>query len=48
VGRKADFKLDWDRRLGYLVKSMPETAFEDAWNTTVGCLQKAQESLLGG
>jgi len=45
IERKTDFQLDWDRRLGYLVKPLQKTAFEEAWGNAVGCLRQAQESL---
>ena len=45
TSRKADFKLDWDRRLGYLVKPAHETDFETAWQATVTCLRLAKKRL---
>ena len=45
ISRKADFKLDWDRRLGVLVKSAQKTDFETAWQATVACLSLAKERL---
>jgi predicted nucleotidyltransferase component of viral defense system len=43
--RKTEFKLDWDRRLGYLVKPPQKVVFEEAWANAVICLRQAQESL---
>jgi predicted nucleotidyltransferase component of viral defense system len=45
VERKAEFKLDWDRRFGYLVKPLQKVVFEEAWANAVSCLRQAQESL---
>jgi len=45
VERKAEFKLDWDRRLGYLVKPPQKVVFEEAWANAVSSLRQAQESL---
>jgi hypothetical protein len=45
VERKVDLRLDWVRRLCYLVKPISEIDFEYAWAVAVGCLSQAQGSL---
>lgn len=48
VKHKADFKLDWERRLGYLVKPLQKVDFESAWESAMGCLRQAQLKLQDG
>lgn len=43
VKHKADFKLDWERRLGYLVRPLQKVDFESAWASAVSCLKRVQE-----
>jgi len=45
VKHKAEFELDRERRLGYLVKPLQKVDFEPAWESAVDCIRQARRRL---